>query len=413
MSRRSAPGRDANVPPGRRRPARGLAALSVVGAARRAFPLWARWPGRCPHPPPSGRPHRTPPAPLFGRTTLRGNLALAAASAALGVLLSGCTALAEGAQDVIDQQQPQSRQRMEHTLRTGHPDLWVNPETPAARQMRQWQLEGRTADAGLLRRIAEQPVAEWIGDHPETRVDAIVDAAERAGRTPVLAAYHIPYRDCGNHSAGGAGDAAAYRQWIRAVAAGIGSRRAIVVLEPDAVAQAVDGCVPQQLRSQRFALLNDAVATLSALPAARVYLDAGHPDWIKDTARLVEPLRLSGVDAADGFALNVSNFQPTRTTEEYGRRLSRALGGKPFVIDTSRNGNGPVQGVPASDERAWCNPPGRALGELPTLRTGRSGVDAFLWVKRPGESDGTCNGGPPAGDWWPRYALDLARTAGG
>ncbi|WP_432097204.1 glycoside hydrolase family 6 protein [Streptomyces sp. bgisy100] len=398
-------------------PTLGLAAGEVpptLGPAVREMPpSWAWRPGRCPHPSPFGRIHRTLPAPPVGPAALRAKPALAAASAALGLLLSGCTALAEGAQDVIDQQQPQSRQRMEHTIRTGHPDLWVNPETPAARQVRQWQLEGRTADAGLLRRIAEQPVAEWIGDHPETRVDAIVDAAERAGRTPVLAAYHIPYRDCGNHSAGGAGDAAAYRQWIRAVATGIGSRRAIVVLEPDAVAQAVDGCVPEQLRPQRFALLKDAVGTLSALPAARVYLDAGHPDWIKDTARLVEPLRLSGVDAADGFALNVSNFQLTRTSEEYGRRLSQALGGKPFVIDTSRNGNGPVQGVPASEERAWCNPPGRALGELPTLRTGRPGVDAFLWVKRPGESDGSCNGGPPAGDWWPRYALDLARTAGG
>ena len=38
-------------------------------------------------------------------------------------------------------------------------------------------------------------------------------------------------------------------------------------------------------------------------------------------------------------------------------------------------------------------------------------MDAYLWVKTPGESDGTCNGGPRAGQWWPEYALGLSRTA--
>ena len=38
-------------------------------------------------------------------------------------------------------------------------------------------------------------------------------------------------------------------------------------------------------------------------------------------------------------------------------------------------------------------------------------ADAFLWVKTPGESDGTCNGGPRAGEWWADYALELSRAA--
>jgi endoglucanase len=87
-------------------------------------------------------------------------------------------------------------------------------------------------------------------------------------------------------------------------------------------------------------------------------------------------------------------------------RLAGALGGKHFIIDTSRNGNGPLSG-------AWCNPPGRALGTPPTTGTGEPIVDAFLWIKRPGESDGTCEGGPAAGRWWPEYALELARNATG
>ncbi|MFC9174490.1 glycoside hydrolase family 6 protein [Streptomyces sp. NPDC057107] len=58
----------------------------------------------------------------------------------------------------------------------------------------------------------------------------------------------------------------------------------------------------------------------------------------------------------------------------------------------------------------WCNPPGRALGEPPTTETGDEKVDAYLWIKRPGESDGDCKGGPKAGAWWPEYALGLARA---
>ncbi|MYR13850.1 endoglucanase, partial [Streptomyces sp. SID724] len=47
----------------------------------------------------------------------------------------------------------------------------------------------------------------------------------------------------------------------------------------------------------------------------------------------------------------------------------------------------------------------------PTTDTGDDRLDAYLWIKRPGDSDGTCRGGPPAGDWWPEYALGLARRA--
>ena len=49
----------------------------------------------------------------------------------------------------------------------------------------------------------------------------------------------------------------------------------------------------------------------------------------------------------------------------------------------------------------------------PTAEPGKKLVDAYLWVKRPGESDGTCNGGPAAGGcaWSPDYALGLAQRA--
>ena len=88
----------------------------------------------------------------------------------------------------------------------------------------------------------------------------------------------------------------------------------------------------------------------------------------------------------------------------YGRQVSALLGGVRFVVDTSRNGNGP------GDD--WCNPSGRAVGERPTGSTGHDVVDAYLWIKTPGESDGACNGGPSAGVFWPDYALGLVRAAG-
>ena len=55
--------------------------------------------------------------------------------------------------------------------------------------------------------------------------------------------------------------------------------------------------------------------------------------------------------------------------------------------------------------------PGRALGEPPNTQTADPLVDAYLWIKSPGESDGTCKDGPAAGVWWPEYALGLAQRA--
>jgi endoglucanase len=115
--------------------------------------------------------------------------------------------------------------------------------------------------------------------------------------------------------------------------------------------------------------------------------------------------KMLGISKADGFALNVSNFFSTQDNITYGNQLSQKLGGKHFVIDTARNGNGPT------GDNQWCNPSGRALGVRDTTATGNAAVDAFLWLKNPGESDGNCNGGPSAGVWWPDYALGLAQRA--
>ena len=221
----------------------------------------------------------------------------------------------------------------------------------------------------------------------------------------------MPGRDCGSYSAGGSGSPQAYRAWVRGFARGIGPRRATVILEPDAIPQAeLENCLSPPPRPSAGRCSRTPCATFAALPNTAVYIDAGNPGWVRPPDRLVAPLRQSGIAAADGFALNVSNFYRTGQVIRYGRALSRRLGGAHFVIDTSRNGNGPSLQDDAGGPK-WCNPPGRAVGRSPSTATGQRKVDAYLWVKQPGASDGSCRAGaPPAGHWWPEYALALVRN---
>ena len=105
--------------------------------------------------------------------------------------------------------------------------------------------------------------------------------------------------------------------------------------------------------------------TLTSSPSISVYIDAGHESW-HSSGTIAKRLRDVGIGRARGFALNVSNFYFTRDERAYGHRVSARVGGKPFVIDTSRNGRGPAPG------RVWCNPPGRGLGQPATSDTGDS-----------------------------------------
>ena len=280
--------------------------------------------------------------------------------------------------------------------------LFVDPNSAAKRQAETWK-RSRPVDASLIEHIARQPVARWLGGWaPDIRreVNQAVASITGAGALPVFVAYNIPYRDCGSYSAGGSATAAAYRKWIADFAAGVGGRNAIVILEPDAIA-GMD-CLGATGRQERLALIAGAVRTLRAARAA-VYIDAGHANW-HAPEEMARRLKLAGIDQANGFALNVSNFSSTQSNIAYGEKVSRLVGGKHFIIDTSRNG---LQ----TNSKEWCNPRGRALGVEPTINTGHPLVDAFLWVKAPGESDGTCGGGPQAGTWWSTYALELSRMA--
>lgn len=255
-------------------------------------------------------------------------------------------------------------------------------------------------------RIADRPAAVWFAEYaPGTitsRVRAVTSSA--GSRVPVVVPYAIPDRDCGGASQGGAPDLAAYDAWIEKFAAGLGSGEVVVILEPDAIA--LSECLSAKQRTARYASLARAGRTLKAAnPKARVYFDAGHSGW-NAAAKQAGRLRAAGAASAassDGIFTNVSNFHRTADEAAYARKVLSALGGPSglgAVIDTSRNGNG----APADGK--WCDPAGRKLGQSPTLRTGEARIDAYLWIKLPGESDG-CKGAP--GTFTPGYAYDLAR----
>jgi endoglucanase len=253
-------------------------------------------------------------------------------------------------------------------------------------------------------RIAEQPVAKWLGGWNVDIGSDVADAVSRitgSRALPVFVAYNIPGRDCGQYSAGGANGSNAYRSWIRDFANGLGNRRAVVILEPDALAGM--SCLSPPLQQERLNLIHDAVRVLKAHGAA-VYIDAGHARWVAPP-EIANRLNRAGIAEADGFSLNISNFLANSVNIAYGTEVSKRVGGKHFIIDTSRNGQG------ATSAGNWCNPTGQRVGASPTTHTGNPLVDAFLWVKTPGESDGTCGGGPPAGRWWAEYALGLAGGA--
>jgi endoglucanase len=246
--------------------------------------------------------------------------------------------------------------------------------------------------------LAEQPGFSWIGETTDPRtVGSWVQAA--AGLPVPLVLYAIPGRDLGGHSAGGFPDEAGYLAWVGAVAHHLGDAPALVVVEPDALGLSLQ--LPPAERAARLAAIGRAVDVLKAnSPRTRVYLDASM--WVSPAA-MAGLLERANVGSADGFSINVANHVADGPALEYGNELSAMTGGKHFLVDSSRNGRGS-----SSHERDWCNVRGLALGRLPgTLLREEPRLDGFFWIKTPGRSDGTCNGGPPAGRFWLSNALEL------
>ncbi|MEV4349461.1 glycoside hydrolase family 6 protein [Actinoplanes sp. NPDC049596] len=282
--------------------------------------------------------------------------------------------------------------------------LYRDPSTAVARWVAANPNDSRAAL--ISSRIASQPATRWLSNFNlstiESEVSGYVGAAAAAGQVPQLTVYGIPNRDCGGASAGGAPDLNQYQTWINGIARGLAGRTTLILLEPDSIA--LQTCLSGSDLSARNQALATATRTLKAA-GAKVYLDGGHSAWnsaAEQAGRLVN----AGVADADGFYSNVSNFQSTANETSFGRSVlsalaGRGVNGKRQVIDTSRNGGA------AGD---WCGDDNtdRRIGRYPTLDTGDANIDAFLWVKPPGEADG-CR--YAAGSFQPDLAASLATGA--
>jgi len=383
-----------------------------------------------------------------------------------------------------------------HTL-PANARFYVDPDSDAAHQalgdLWRHDFEG----AKSMAKLASWPEAAWFTDGTPAQVEAkvrdLVRRAERTRTVPVLVAYDIPLRDCSQYSSGGAQSDAEYRAWIDAFARGLGRSKAVVILEPDGLANLPSDCGPDSdptgtVTAGRIGDLNHAVDALAKQPNSVVYLDAGNSHW-RSVGDISNRLMQAGISRTQGFSLNVSNYLATNLGTHYGTWVSQCLwfatkgpdwarghadwcasqyyspaapnDGQPgnavnvddastwhwtddwfkqnvgtppvselthLVVDTSRNGRGswtPPPGKYSGDPQVWCNAPGAGIGDRPTANTGVPLVDAYLWIKTVGQSDGECNRGipggtvdpeygivdPKAGAWWPAQAKSLVRNA--
>lgn len=265
----------------------------------------------------------------------------------------------------------------------------------------------------LLYQIAATPTAIWLGGSSgdQAAVDRIETEAAAEHRTPEFVLYAIPDRDCGGYAAGGLSGPGAYENWIRQIRASIGQRPAVVIVEPDAIGMS---CLDPAERDARISMLRYAIATLSQDPRTWVYVHAGSSQLRPE--QVIPTLIAVGVGNGRGFALNVSGYGSSPAELRYGDQIvadlaQHGVAGMHYVVDTSRNGLGRAPDGSADAAHTFCNQRGRALGQRPTPWTGNPNVDAFLWIKPPGESDGACYPGDPSSGWFQGYALDLVQRS--
>jgi endoglucanase len=442
----------------------------------------------------------------------------------------------------------------DHTL-TPNTRFYVPPPAQGSvQQILQLVKSGQLKNAGLVTAMEAVPSAVWLdGETPAQAAEpgnqgseqADADVAQQIRLTlagarlenavPIFVAYNIPGRDCSEYSAGGAPTDAAYDAWIDAIDTALGNAKAVVLEEPDALANLPGYCgsayaaeYPGITNTTRIDDVRYAVSTLEADPNISLYLDAGQSAW-QNVGGMAQTLTAADVQQTQGFFLNVSNYQYDTNSDYYGTWVSECIayatvneaqtpadalagvatftgtstptgafappayptttppggcasqywnGGAPgtniaslvgpytgvalspfgvwsetsttadlntsgidasyasalgstvptahFIVDTSRNGQGPdsMQTYAAAPDDQpssvistlvggdWCNPPNAGLGVKPTAATGVNLssldsylpgspplLDAYLWIKTPGQSDGQCDAAGGVRSW--------------
>ena len=224
------------------------------------------------------------------------------------------------------------------------------PAQGSAQQILQLLKSGSLHDAGLIAAMEAVPSAVWLtgetsaeaaepGNEGWEQADA--DVAKQVKLTllgaklehavPIFVAYNIPGRDCSQYSSGGAPTDAAYDAWISSISSALGSAQAVVIEEPDALADLPGYCgaayaasFPDITNTTRVNDIRYAVTTLESDPNISLYLDGGNSAW-QNVGGMAETLVAADVKQSQGFFLNVSNYQYDTNTDYYGTWVSSCI----------------------------------------------------------------------------------------
>ncbi len=289
---------------------------------------------------------------------------------------------------------------------------------------RQWGLASRaqlalhhSATARRLEPIASQPEAKRFGKwNEDPQHDAGIFLArahhQDPGAIPIMETYRLDHPKCG-HASDSAATASGYENWYRGLAQGIGNAHVLFFMEIDALI--TTHCLSHHGLSVRIAELQSAINSLSALPHAVVYVDAGAADALT-VKRMANLLKRIHVEKIQGFFTNATHFDWTSKEIRYGKKIVRKLGGAPhYVVNTAVNGRGPLSPhdkVHHGNE-IRCTPPGRGLGPRPTgdVPAKYTNLDGLFWIGNPGRAGGSTCGPKASGNFSVPYALSLIKHA--
>lgn len=286
--------------------------------------------------------------------------------------------------------------------------FYVDPNTDAPAEVKTLTAAGDTTDAALIEKIASQPQAVWLGawnSNNGTVVNNELTAAK--GQAVLFVLFGVVDSECSTSS--NYQTSAQYETFVNSIVSSVGGRNAWFDVEPDGLDEIPQSCGFTTAQAQQREQLISYAAQKLATVSSHVYIDAGCT-VCQPVSVMGSLLNSSGISYAAGFALNTSGFDSTANEDTYGHQLSALVGGKHFIIDTSRNGS-------SAHASTWCNPSGQLLGADPTTVTGDLLDDGSLWIKYPGQSDGNeqtasvCSASAPAsGSWYESYAIGLAST---
>ena len=238
----------------------------------------------------------------------------------------------------------------DHTLAANTRFYVPPPAQGSVQQILQLVKSGQLKNAGLLTAMESVPSAVWLdgetaaqaaepgnlgweqADADLTRqVRQTLAAARLENAVPIFVAYNIPGRDCSEYSAGGAPTDAAYDAWIATLGKALGDAQAVVIEEPDALANLPGYCgsayaseFPDITNTTRIDDIRYAVSTLEKDPDISLYLDAGNSGW-QNAGGMAETLTAADVQQTQGFVLNISNYQYDANSDYYGTWVSSCI----------------------------------------------------------------------------------------